>query len=102
MSAGPVTLRDSSVVRATRGRWTRPRSTGTAPGCIPEAPEFTTQSEQMVWERLRGSDLLAANLRVADATKDHELDLVVGLEGRGVVVVEVKGGVVRHDGSTWQ
>ncbi len=79
---------------------------GDVPGCIPEAPEFTTQSEQMVWERLRaglrGSDLLAANLRVADATKDHELDLVVGLEGRGVVVVEVKGGVVRHDGSTWQ
>ena len=76
------------------------------PVCIPESPDFTTGSERLVWERLRDSlgpgDLLVANLRVTDEAKDHELDLLVGLRGHGVVVVEVKGGVVQHRGDGWR
>jgi hypothetical protein len=74
--------------------------------CIPERPEFTTGSERAVWERLRdglgAGDLLVANLRVTNEAKDHELDLLVALEGHGVVVVEVKGGVVEHEGGRWR
>jgi hypothetical protein len=76
------------------------------PLCIPESPDFTTGSERLVWERLRDGlgpgDLLVANLRVTDEAKDHELDLLVGLRGHGVVVVEVKGGVVQHRGDGWR
>jgi len=66
---------------------------------IPESPTFTTDSERVVWEHLKDqlgpADLLAANLRLTDRHKDHELDFVVGLAGHGLVVLEVKGSVVR-------
>ncbi|WP_299050205.1 NERD domain-containing protein [uncultured Nocardioides sp.] len=68
---------------------------------VPERPEFTTSSEQQVWERLAASlgpdDVLLANLRLTDPTKDHEADIVVLMPGVGVVVVEVKGGSVWFD-----
>ena len=48
---------------------------------IPEQPTFATPSEREVWERLRDGlgpdDVLMANLRLTDETKDHEADLVV-------------------------
>ena len=72
---------------------------------IPAEPQFTTSSEQEVWERLRDSlgpdDVLLANLRLTDETKDHEADLIVLMPEVGVVVVEVKGGSVWHDDGWW-
>src|SRR5690606_40736917 len=63
-------------------------------------------SEQDVWTRLRDGlgedDVLIANLRLTDETKDHEADLVVLMPEVGIVVIEVKGGSVWHDGRSWQ
>jgi hypothetical protein len=76
------------------------------PVCRPESPRFTTASERKVWTRLRDqlrpADLLCANLRITDQAKDHEADLVVAMPGAGVAVIEVKGGSVWHDGTSWQ
>ncbi|WP_338751555.1 NERD domain-containing protein [Janibacter alittae] len=76
-----------------------------APQLIPQDPRFTTESEQVVWERLRDSlrpeDTLIANLRLTDSRKDHEADLVLVLPDAGVVVVEVKGGKVRIEDGAW-
>ena len=51
------------------------------PRLVPDDPRFTTDSERVVWERLRDSlrpqDTLIANLRLTDTRKDHEADLVV-------------------------
>ena len=72
---------------------------------VPEDPQFTGAAERDAWEALRRGlgpdDVLAANLRLTDEAGDHEADLVVGLDGAGVVVLEVKGGHVHHDGSRW-
>ena len=72
----------------------------------PEQPEFVTASERLVWEQLcadlGADDLLIANERVTDHSKDFEIDIVVVMPGAGVVVVEVKGGGVRHDGTSWR
>jgi len=74
------------------------------PVCVPEQPRFATASERQVWkllrEQLRPQDVLFANL-VTDDRKDHEADLVVALPGAGLVVVEVKGGELWHDGESW-
>lgn len=76
-----------------------------APQLIPEDPRFTTDSERMVWERLRDTlrpeDTLIANLRFTDTRKDHEADLVVVMPDAGVVVVEVKGAGVRIEDGKW-
>lgn len=76
------------------------------PTCQPEDPQFATGSERLVWaklrDQLRPDDLLLSNLRISDHAKDHELDVVVALPGAGVVVVEVKGGSVWHDGTGWR
>ena len=65
------------------------------PRLIPESPTFTTASEREVWERLRDSlgadDVLLANLRLTDADKDVEADLVVLMPEVGILVLEVKG-----------
>ena len=72
---------------------------------IPEAPTFTTSSEQEVWQRLKEGlgpdDVLLANLRLTDEDKDHEADLIVLMPEIGIVVVEVKGGSVWHDDDGW-
>lgn len=71
------------------------------PVLIPEHPIFAIESERRTWELLRDSlgegDFLLANLRLTDAYKDHEADLVVLLDGIGVCVLEVKGGSVWFD-----
>lgn len=76
-----------------------------APTLIPEDPRFTTDSERVVWERLRDSlrpeDTLIASLRLTDTRKDHEADLVVVMPDAGVVVVEVKGAHVRVEDGKW-
>ena len=72
----------------------------------PKRPEFATESERRVWEQLRAElgddDALIANQRVTDHRKDYEIDLAVLLPGAGLVVVEVKGGGVYHDGKSWR
>ncbi len=78
---------------------------GTGPELRPEKPNFTTPSEELVWERLRQSlpaeSVLMSNLRITDERKDHEADLVVLMPGVGVIVVEVKGGSVWRDEDGW-
>jgi len=75
------------------------------PHLVPQEPRFTTDSERLVWERLRDSlpaeATLLANFRITDETKDHECDLVVLMPEVGVVVVEVKGGSVWLDEAGW-
>jgi hypothetical protein len=72
---------------------------------LPEQPEFTTNSEREVWERLvaqlRPGDVVLANVRLTDERKDHECDLVALMPGAGVVVLEVKGGSVWVDDGRW-
>ncbi|MBY6706219.1 NERD domain-containing protein [Rhodococcus sp. BP-241] len=70
-----------------------------------ENPQFVNDAERAVWdaltEQLDENDFVAANQRVTDRAKDHEIDFVVGLDGLGVVCLEVKGGQISHDGRTW-
>ncbi|WP_285184510.1 ATP-binding domain-containing protein [Rhodococcus sp. MEB041] len=76
------------------------------PLCHPENPNLVNDAERIVWDaliaQLGENDCLAANQRVTDRSKDHEIDFVVGLDGLGVVCLEVKGGQISHDGSTWR
>ncbi|HEY1134013.1 MAG TPA: NERD domain-containing protein [Nocardioides sp.] len=75
------------------------------PVLLPEDPQFSTESERLVWERLRDAlgedDVLVANLRLTDETRDHEADLVVLMPGVGCLVLEVKGGSVWTQGDEW-
>jgi Nuclease-related domain len=76
------------------------------PRLIPEQPTFTTTSEQEVWHLLKDGlgkdDVLLANRRLTDETKDHEADLIVLMPDAGIVVVEVKGGSVWCDEDGWK
>jgi hypothetical protein len=76
------------------------------PRLIPEQPTFTTPSEQEVWQLLKDGlgedDVLLANRRLTDETKDHEADLIVLMPDVGIVVVEVKGGSVWYDEEGWK
>lgn len=75
---------------------------------VPELPEFVTQSEREVWERLVAqlgpADVVLANVRLTDERQDYEIDLLVLMPGLGFVVAEVKGGSVFFDpaGNTWR
>lgn len=79
--------------------------TGPSQRLVPEEPRFATESERVVWTRLRDSlpqgAVLLANFRITDQAKDHECDLVVLMPEVGVVVVEVKGGSVWCDDTGW-
>lgn len=73
---------------------------------VPPEPQLTTQSERSVWERLVAGldddEVVVSNLRL-HADRDRELDLVVLSPGRGVAVLEVKGGSVWvDDDGQWQ
>ncbi len=69
------------------------------------SPAFTTQAEQDVWDMLTASlgpdDVLRATTRFTDNRGDHESDLILGLAGAGIAVIEVKGGRVTHNGTDW-
>jgi hypothetical protein len=71
----------------------------------PQRPRFAHPSEEKVWraldEQLGPNDLIIAGQRVTDHTKDHEIDFVVAIEGAGIICIEVKGGNVWHDGTSW-
>jgi len=76
------------------------------PRLIPERPKFETATEREVWEVLRAElgpdDVLMANLRLSDETKDHEADIVAIIGGAGAVVIEVKGGSVGVVDGQWR
>lgn len=57
---------------------------------------------QALMDQLEPNDLVVPGQRVTDHLKDHEVDFVVGIEGAGIVCLEVKGGEVWHDGETWR
>lgn len=75
------------------------------PHTIPQTPRFASNAEEAIWQRLNEqlseADLLIANQRVTDHDKDHEIDLVVAIDGAGIACLEVKGGEVWHDGESW-
>ena len=72
---------------------------------VPENPAFTTDSEQLVWQLLRDTlgpdDILIANLRLTDETKDHEVDLLLLMPEVAALVLEVKGGSVWREDDKW-
>ncbi|MCA1004088.1 NERD domain-containing protein [Rhodococcus hoagii] len=72
---------------------------------IPENPRLENPAEAAVWAALTAQlgpgDLVVANQRVTDHQKDHEVDFVVAMEGGGIVCLEVKGGLISHDGTDW-
>jgi hypothetical protein len=76
------------------------------PRLEPERPRFANGAEQQIWDllrnQLRGEDILLSGLRITDRGKDHEADNIALLPGAGIVVIEVKGGSVWHDGTSWR
>lgn len=75
------------------------------PQLIPDQPLFAATSEETVWATLRDQlldeDLLIHGQRITDHDKDYEIDIVVAIDGAGIVSLEVKGGEVWHDGDSW-
>jgi hypothetical protein len=73
---------------------------------VPDQPRFASSSEESVWNILRDQllddDVLIHGQRVTDHDKDHEIDMVVAIDGAGIMCLEVKGGEVWHDGGWWQ
>ncbi len=70
-----------------------------------ETPRLTNAAERRTWQalvdQLEPNDVVRPGQRVTDHLKDHEVDFVVGIEGAGIVCLEVKGGEVWHDGQGW-
>jgi hypothetical protein len=73
---------------------------------ITETPRLANPAERRTWQaladHLEPNDLVVSGQRVTDHLKDHEVDFVVGIEGAGIVCIEVKGGEVWHDGEGWR
>jgi hypothetical protein len=71
-----------------------------------DPPRLRNGAERTVYQALAAqvypNDLIIPGQRVTDHLKDHEVDFVVALEGAGIVCVEVKGGDVWHDGTSWR
>jgi hypothetical protein len=71
-----------------------------------ETPRLANPAERRTWQaladHLEPNDLVVSGQRVTDHLKDHEVDFVVGIEGAGIVCIEVKGGEVWHDGDGWR
>ena len=76
------------------------------PICVPEVPLFASDAEAATWMALRealpDNAYLVANWSRADEDGEFESDLIVAWPGRGVFLIEVKGGFIEHqpDG-TW-
>ncbi len=75
------------------------------PMLLPDQPRFTTESERVLWERLRDTlrpeDTLISNYRLMDKHKDHEADLIVVMPHVGVAVLEVKGAGIGLEDGLW-
>ncbi|WP_024793854.1 nuclease-related domain-containing DEAD/DEAH box helicase [Tomitella biformata] len=72
---------------------------------LPEQPHLANTHEKNVWQALLNQagdgDLVIASQRVAHRAKDYEIDFVLAMPGAGIVCLEVKGGRVWHDGTSW-
>jgi hypothetical protein len=70
-----------------------------------ETPRLANAAERKVYQtlldQLQPNDRVIPGQRVTDHLKDHEVDFVVAIEGAGIICLEVKGGDVWHDGTTW-
>lgn len=68
-------------------------------------PIFTNDTERKVWRKVvqavDSDDVILANVRLTDETKDHEVDLLVLMPDVGIVVVEVKSGSISVDDGRW-
>lgn len=73
--------------------------------CIPERPIFRSAAEEKAWNALRRNlrehDVLLHGIRFSGEDGDWEDDLVLLLP-EGFVVIEVKGGYVRHVDGVWR
>ena len=72
----------------------------------PENPIFRSPGERAVFEallpQLTDEDVVFANLEISDPVEgDIEIDLAVLLKHHGLVVVEVKGAHISHNGFDW-
>jgi hypothetical protein len=72
----------------------------------PANPIFRSSGERAVYEallpQLGDGDVIFANLEIADPVEgDVEIDLAVLLKDHGLVVVEVKGAHITHNGFDW-
>jgi hypothetical protein len=84
----------------------RPGADSTLTITVTETPRLGNPAERRTWQaladQLEPNDLVVSGQRVTDHLKDHEVDFVVGIEGAGIVCIEVKGGEVWHDGDGWR
>lgn len=75
------------------------------PLLMPSSPP-SNKYEAQVWRALRDQlgerDLIISNQIRYTRERTFEIDLVVGLDGYGVVVLEVKGGHVFYEGGSWR
>lgn len=77
------------------------------PNCFPAVPEFTSEAEAKVWRALvaelpeRAS--IIANWERAERVEEYESDLIVVWPGKGIFLIEVKGGFISQDadGNWW-
>ena len=72
----------------------------------PPNPIFRSPGERAVFEallpQLSDEDVVFANLEISDPVEgDIEIDLAILLKHHGLVVVEVKGAHITHDGNDW-
>ncbi len=70
------------------------------PICVPELPLFASDAETRTWLQLRDNlpahAYLIANWSRTDADGEFESDLIVAWPGRGIFLIEVKGGFIEH------
>lgn len=76
------------------------------PRVFPDSPEFKSKAEEevfkAVYSQLGDNDCIFCNLEFSSPTQgDVEIDLLVLMENRGCIVVEVKGGHIVFDGTNW-
>ncbi|SCX56509.1 PhoH-like protein [Klenkia marina] len=74
---------------------------------VPADPGFESSAEALfataLREQLPDDAVMICNQRFTDRTADREADVIVAWPGRGVAVLEVKGGSVSlRDGQWWQ
>ena len=73
---------------------------------FPSNPTFRSSGERSVFEallaQLSDEDVIFANLEISDPVEgDVEIDLAVLLKHHGLVVIEVKGAHITHNGIAW-
>lgn len=76
------------------------------PRVFPDNPEFKNKAEEEVFKvaysQLGENDCIFCNLEFSSPSHgDVEIDLLLLLENRGCVVIEVKGGHITFDGFNW-